>query len=267
MRFRPRHQHGYALLIVLWSLVFLSFLMVQVLGVSHTAVARAGNIRLAAQTRAAADGAIQAAAFHLLASGPAHWQPDGTPRALVLGGIAVSLRITSLAGMVNPNYAAAGLMDALLTAVAVPPDQAKTLAAAIVTWRGPPASPGAGALALDAYRRAGLTYGPPGKPFAALDDLKQVLGMTPAIYARLAPHLSLYQTGAPDRAAADPVVRTALAIAGSAGQNSNAYTGEPADAITACATGPATLCRHGVIGVSGTGGKAPFRLLALSDAQ
>jgi general secretion pathway protein K len=263
---KPRDgERGYALLIVLWVLVLQSFLMVQIMASSHTALALADNDILAAQAGAAADGAIEAAAFHLGAGGRMAWRPNGEPHDLVVGDFDVTVTIRSLAGRINPNLASAGLLAGLLQAVAVPPGLAENLAQSIVAWRRPAASPGATAALLSEYRAAGLTEGPAGKPFVDLNALNHVIGMTPAIMARLIPHLSLFQPRDPDPALADPIVRAAIT---SAGLSSTAigYQGAPVADVTACVQGRSSLCRHAVISLQG-GTAEPLRFLALDAAH
>jgi len=256
-------ERGFALLIVLWVLVFVAFLMTQIMGSGRTAVNLATNIRAAAIARAADDGAINLAVLHLLSPGTAHWAADGTNRAATIGATAVTLRIDGLTGRVNPNIASAALLAGLLQAVGTAPDAASAIAANIVAWRSAPASASAGAANAAAYRRAGLNYAPPGRPFATTGELTDVLGMTPDLYASLAPHLSLYQPADPDPAAADPYVKKALSLSG-AGSSSAAYQGAPVVAITACAG--AALCRRALVSLAGLGAPSPFSILALDGA-
>ena len=75
-----KRERGFALLIVLWSLVLITLLTIQILASGRSALALAGNIRAAAAARAAADGAISEAVYHVLAYGPDHWAVDGAPR-------------------------------------------------------------------------------------------------------------------------------------------------------------------------------------------
>lgn len=246
-------------------MVLLALLMSQVMASSRIAVDLAANLRLAAQERAADDGAVQAAVFHLAAQGAAHWPADNTVRRVAIAGIPVAVQVRSLGGMVNPNLASPVLLAALLRAVSVPADRATTIAGGIVAWRAPPANPVAGAAALDAYRRAGRAYGPPGAAFQSLAQLTNVLGMTPAILARLQPYLSLFQNGDPDPALSAQAVRTALAQAVSSppgGSPPGGTASAPVVAITACAA--AGLCRHAVVGLSGAGAPTPFRLLQVN---
>jgi general secretion pathway protein K len=60
------------------------------------------------------------------------------------------------------------------------------------------------------YRAAGLDYAPPGAPFESLDEIQRVIGMTPDLFRRLKPNLSIYQTGDPDIGTAEPAVVKAL---------------------------------------------------------
>ena len=59
------------------------------------------------------------------------------------------------------------------------------------------------------YRGAGLDYGPPLEPLETLGELRRVLGMTPATFAAIRPHLSLFAPTIPSPVNADPVVAAA----------------------------------------------------------
>jgi len=63
------------------------------------------------------------------------------------------------------------------------------------------------------YRAAGRDYRPPGEAAETVDELQHVLGMTPAVFAEIKPHLSLFAPATPNLARADPVVAAALAMA------------------------------------------------------
>ena len=92
-----------------------------------------------------------------------------------------------------------------------PPDE---LAANIVQWRFPTAEDPADGPKAQRYRAAGRDYAPPNANFQSVGELRLVLGMSPALVARLAPHLTLYTDSDPDARRADPVVARALALAG-----------------------------------------------------
>lgn len=245
----PGSQRGFALLIVLWSVVLLALIGTGMTASGRADVQVAANIRAAARAEAAADGAIQEAVFHLL--DPANpWFADGWDRVIDVPGARVTLRIDNEAGKVNPNTAPSEALRALLQASEASAEQAARLAAAIVEWRFPRTAaatgPGLGAFRdpgaippSQPYRIAGLDYAPPGAPFESLDELGLVAGMSPSLLASLIPHLSLYNDADPDPAAADPVVRQALRL-GAGAPASPRETTAPARivSITAAAVAP-----------------------------
>lgn len=223
---KPR-EGGFALLIVLWSVVLLALLATGITARGRSDIQLAANLRGAAVAEAAADGAVQAAAFHLL--DPAEpWQADGQQRETQVPGAIVSIRIEDEAGKINPNTASLELLRALLQAVGANQQQSSGLAASIVEWRfprgarpgglasapliGPPPAPDSGA-AMQRYRSAGLDYGPPGAPFETMRELGLVLGMTPALLASITPYLSLLNDTDPDPRRAAPVVLQAISEA------------------------------------------------------
>lgn len=210
----PRRQGGFALLLVLWALVLITLLATQVGAAGCSEATLALNLRRAAAVQAATDGAIEATAFHLLDAPAARWAADGTPHELRLPGAAVTLRVTDEAGKVDPNTASPALMAALLRGVGASPAQAAALAGRIGQWIFPTGDTGPDAPQNAPYRAAGLAYGPPGAPFESVDELGEVLGMTPALLAALRPHVTVYAQGNLDPAFADPVVQRAARAAG-----------------------------------------------------
>jgi general secretion pathway protein K len=260
-----KRQQGFALLIVLWSVVFLAFVMTQILANSRSAVTLAGALRAAAQARLADDGAINAAILHALSAGNARWLPDGAPHEVVVGAITVDVTIGTLADKINPNLASAPLLTGLLRAVGEPGDQAAQVAQNIVAWRAPPPSQAAAAALQQSYEAAGLAYGPPAAQFSDLSQLRNVLGMTPALFTAMAPHLSLFQAGDPDPATTDPIARQAIAFANSSGMAATNYEGAPVITISACGRGAAPLCRHAVASIPGIGALTQYQIEQLGD--
>ena len=267
---RRKSERGFALLVVLWSLVLITLVTTQIMASGRTALALATNVRNAAATRACADGAIHEAVFNLIATGPAHWSAGGAPHVLDRCGMTVRVRISSLAGLINPNLASTALLAGLLQAAGAAPSQAQQLALAIIAWRSPAVSKDVARALLAGYQRAGLAYGPPAQPFSDMSELADVAGMPPALLAKAMPHMSLFQSGDPDPAIADPMVRQALALSGQAGTNSNVYEGTPpVVSISAQAEGPGQIAirRDAIISIAGSNGPAPFQLLSLTDGD
>jgi general secretion pathway protein K len=203
-RGRPR-EAGFALLIVVWTLALLTLLTTALTASGRSEVKLAENLRNAALAEAAADGAAAEAIFRLVAG---QWAPGPHPYGVRIGGAVVTVRIEDAASLVNPNNAPRALMAALLRSVGADPQTAQTLAAAIENYRT------AGGADASAYVAAGLPYGPAGRNFRDVAELRLVAGMTPALYARLAPHLSVAKLPVVVPDAADPVVAAAFHEAG-----------------------------------------------------
>ncbi len=206
-------SRGFALLITLWLLVPLSVLFLALAGSARSDGQVAANVRDEAVMRAAADGGIETAIVALLGNRNAD-----PPSRISIGHAAVTVASESLAGFINPNLASAALLRALLVKVGVEPARADGLADAIVEWRTPGQQRVAGLGKAAVYKVAGRDYGPPGAPFETIAELGDVLGMTPAILARLSPALSMFTDAPPNPALAPPLVRSALAELGSIGR-------------------------------------------------
>jgi general secretion pathway protein K len=203
-------QSGFALLIVLWTVGFLALLGTQLVSAARTDTQLATNLKQDAVLQAAADGAVQQVMFAMQAAHDPAFRPGGREIELRIGQTAVLARIESETDRINLNTASPALLRALLIETGSLAAQADALVATILDWRTAGASPRQrGAKAPD-YRAAGLGYGPPGAPFQSVDELADVLGMTRALFDRLAPHLTVFTDGDPDLTTHDPVVARAL---------------------------------------------------------
>ncbi len=211
------HQGGFALLIVLWTLVLIAFIVVHLTATGRTEIRIAGNLAANAAAQAAANGAIYQAIFNLTDPQPKRrWPIDGKPRELDIGQSRVTLRLADEAGRVNPNLASAALLEALIRAAAGQQQSAGEISTAITEWVGTAKVQRTPAVLQAEYRMAGLDYGPPGAPLESIDELTRVRGMTPELLAALRPHLTLFGPAEPNPASADPVVSAALALVGAA---------------------------------------------------
>jgi general secretion pathway protein K len=225
-----RRQRGFALLIVLWTVGLLALLGTQIVAAGRSDTQLTGNLRQEAVLAAAADGAVFNIVFRLQAARDPSLKADGMVRMLRIGATPVLFRIEAESDRINLNTASASLLRALIVEVGAPPAQANRLAAAILDWRtsGGRARPG-GAKAPE-YQAAGKSYGPPGMAFRNVPELADVLGMTPDLYVRLEPHLTVLTDGDPDMATRDPVVARALMDAAGVADDLDA-TPQAADAL------------------------------------
>jgi general secretion pathway protein K len=207
---RLNSERGFALLIVLWTIGFLALLGTQILASGRSATWVADNLKQEAMLQTAADGAVQHVMFSIVAARDPRFQPDGLVREIRIGQTPVLVRVEKESDRINLNRASQALLRALIIDVGGAPSVARRLAVAITDWQDDGSDTAAGAVQAPQYRAAGLSYGPPGAPFQSVGELADVLGMTPLLFERLAPHLTVLSTDDPDMTTRDRVVARAL---------------------------------------------------------
>lgn len=235
-----RRQGGFALLIVLLSMGLLALLAAWITRAGRTDSRVSLSLTEAEALQAAAEGAIVHAAFTAFAQGDPAFQAGPAIHRINVGGINVAVRLLNESDRVNLNTAPLTLLQALIVGVGAPREQAVRLAAAIVDWRTRGVVARANGAKAPQYRAAGLPYDPPETPFLSVNELQFVLGMTPALFNALAPHLTVWTDDDPDMSTHDPVVAQALAdstngspLLGSAGEGVDDVL-----RVTASASGP-----------------------------
>lgn len=197
---RPRAaaQRGVAFVLVLWLLALLIILLGSFALVSRTEALQARHLFETTEARYAAEAGVNRAVYHLSIADPLQrWVPDGRPYDFEFEGKQVKLEITDESGLVDLNVSDTLTLANLFQAHGMELDEASALADAIMDWRDTDdlVSPN-GAEDPD-YEAAGLPYGAKDMPFDTVSEVQQVLGMTPAIYARVAPALTIY-SGSPE---------------------------------------------------------------------
>ena len=187
-------QRGFALLMVLWIMGMLALLVAQFTTTGRTETRIAANLRANAVAQAAADGALHEAILRLIQGS---WVADGRPRIIRTEDAVVQVRVQNQATKVNPNLATVPILQTLLTNAGIDPGKAAALARAIVDWRTSGAASALGGSKISQYTSAGLPFGPASKLFDSVEEIGQVIGMTPTILMRIEPFLSVYQESDP----------------------------------------------------------------------
>ena len=250
-------DQGFALLIVLWTLVLLALLTAQVTGAGRSVAVMAAALRQSAQLRQAADGAVYETIWHMLDGGGDYWPPGAGQRDLAEPGAQVRVTIEDERGKMDVNQVPPPLLAGLFTALGADSSTAQSLATAIGDWRSQ-AGPGDALQNVPPeYRMDGRAWGPPGQEIERLDELQLVRGMTPALYQAALPYLTLALEQGPWLQYASPVVLNAIARA----KRVAGVTVDTADArgpvvlrLTAEADGPdgARFIRHVMFRLDGS---------------
>ena len=196
-------QRGIALMLVMWVLTLLTLMAVSMTAALRTETALTDNQVAETRFRMLSDAAIAYAALRFMMPPPesdedletAVWRPNGAPRGWRFAGSELTIAVFNEQSRINLNQADPTLLAALLEALQVPEDQAGTLAAAIADWRDEDDLALVNGAEDDDYRKAGAAFGAKDAPFIAVEELRQVLGMTQEIYRRLAPEVTIEGEG------------------------------------------------------------------------
>ncbi|MBI6567096.1 general secretion pathway protein GspK [Pseudomonas synxantha] len=177
-----RRQRGAALLLVLWVLALLSVLLGGLVGWVQLESRQALWHRQHTQTLLAAEAGIA----QVMADG--HWVADGRTIALTFDDARLQVRLRSERGKLYLVNAHTDDLLRLALACGATPAQAQQLVKA-----------------LEARRKQGLA------PFRVLEEVRQLPGMTQALYSQLVPELTLWSDlDRPDPAFASALMRKAL---------------------------------------------------------
>lgn len=210
-----KRERGAALLLVLWLIALLTALIGAFALTARVEALQGKILSGGARAQELARAGVEYSLVRLADTEPTtRWLPDGRSYRWSYAGSEVELQIVDETGKVDLNQAGAPLLAALMQAVGTDREQAERIAAAILDWRDPdPLTQVNGGAEDPDYAAAGRPYGAKDAPFETVAEVEQVLGMTPELYARLEPSLTLYSgRGEPDPTYAQAPVLTAMGL-------------------------------------------------------
>jgi len=181
---------GVALVGVLWLLVLLSLIALNLSTGSRTELQLASNARLAASARHVAEAGVNWGVWSLMQADTAGWLADGSVRSLELDGVSVEVALFDEQGKIDLNEADPLLLVGLFESVGLDEKAALAQADAILDWRDEDELLRPAGAEEEQYRAAGL-LGPANQPFEQVEELRQVLGMSEALYQQVLPALTL----------------------------------------------------------------------------
>lgn len=198
-----RNQQGVALVTVLWVVVLMTVIAASFSLSMRREINVTRNLNESVQAAYFAEAGVNYALLHLLnKNSPQRWQADGSVYEFEIDGTRIRAVAWDEAGKVDINAAPEELLNGLFRVVGVPEDQRPSLVDAVLDWRDADDLTRMHGAEVGDYEAAGLSYGPTDGPFTVTEDLQRVLGMTPEVYDRLAPFITVYS----GRAGIDPAV-------------------------------------------------------------
>jgi general secretion pathway protein K len=207
------------LLYVLWAIALLTIIASATLGGGTVSYRQTRNLADAAQQEALAEATVNRAVLALMEPRPERrWRVDGVPLAFTFAGTTVTVAIQDELGRVDINQADVPLVTAALRAGGLSAQAAGEIADKILDWRDAGTAKRLHGAKAPEYAAAGLAYGPRKGPFQSLDELKLVLGVTPEIFRRVEPLMTVYS----GRPMIDPQVAPEKLLAAISGANVSA---------------------------------------------
>ncbi len=205
---RRQPRRGFALLAVLWLVVAIATVALEFSLRARERQAVAINLVERGQAYAMALAGLEIAGSRLARllgrpspGTPPSYVPDPSDPwwradSLVSGTGAIghatyAVYVHDATAMININAAWEDDWRAFLTGLGLEYDTADRLAQSIMDWRDTNDVARARGAERAAYIRAGHVVLPANKDFTSVPELRNVLGMTPAIYARIAPYATL----------------------------------------------------------------------------
>ena len=206
-----RRDRGFALILVIWSLVLLTSIATGFAYAVRHETRVASDLADLARAEAAAAAALRYAVL-AVTTGDAEerWAADAQPHEIPWPEATIKIRVRAESGRIDLNRAPRELLLGLFEQLLPEADHA-ALADAIIDWRDPDERPEpAGAEEMD-YARAGYAYTPPNRPFVTVNELSQVMGFDDKTVAAVNPYLTIHsRRNRIHAASADLVVLTAV---------------------------------------------------------
>jgi general secretion pathway protein K len=178
---------------VIWGIGLLSYIAVSLLWSGNVSYRLARNVTEAAELEATFEATINRAILGLLDGRyDRRWRVDGVAQEFIFGGARVRVAIQDELGRIDLNHADGVLLIGLFQSVGLDSFSASRLVDKILDWRDSSGLKRLNGATAEDYRAAGLAYGPRNGPFQSVDELKLVMDMTPELFQRVEPALTVY---------------------------------------------------------------------------
>jgi general secretion pathway protein K len=181
------------LISVLWGLAVLTAISLSLVWNGSMSYGLARNGAEIASHQATIEAAVNRAVVALLDPQPdRRWRTDGVPQSFAFGGIPMQVSIQDELGKIDLNHAEGPVFVALLQSAGLDRETAVRLADKILDWRSATMLKNLNGAKAPEYDARGLTVRPRNGPFQSVNELLLVMDMTPALFRRIEPALTVY---------------------------------------------------------------------------
>jgi general secretion pathway protein K len=178
---------------VLWGLGLLAAISLSLLWNGSMSYGLARNGQEVASTDATVEAAINRAVVALFDPRPERrWRTDGVAQSFEFHGTSIKVSIQDELGKIDLNQAEAPMLMGLLQSAGLDLASASGLADKIVDWRTTTSLRSLNGAKEREYQATDSTYRPRNGPFQSVDELLLVMDMTPALFRRIEPALTVY---------------------------------------------------------------------------
>ena len=178
---------------VIWGIGLLSVMAVSLLWSSNVSYRLVHNVTDAAQMDFTAEAVINRTVLGLIEpSYDRRWRVDGVAQEFNFGEARVRVAVQDELGRIDVNHADGAILIGLFQSAGFNNSAASRLVDEILDWQDSSGLTHLNGATAEDYRAAGLSYRPRRGPFQSLDELQLVMDMTPALFRRVEPALTVY---------------------------------------------------------------------------
>ena len=187
----PR-QSGVAMIVVLWMIMVMMTLAASLVYATRTEISMVDYARRSAEARAIADAAAHYAVMQLfLPNKDRALKLGGEPLQWAYAGAKVEIRVVGENGLIDINYASPALLQVILKQAGLDEQAVQTMMDILEDFRDVDDLKRINGAEDGDYENAGLPFGAKDAPFERIEELQQVMGMTPQLYQALTRFLTV----------------------------------------------------------------------------
>ncbi|WML89811.1 type II secretion system protein GspK [Thiothrix lacustris] len=185
-------QSGVAMIVVLWMIMVMMTLAASLIYATRTETSMVDYARRSAQARAIADAAAHYTVMQLfLSNKDRELKLGGAPLLWEYEGAKVEIRVVGENGLIDINYASPPLLQVILKQAGLDEQAAKNMLDILEDFRDVDDLKRLNGAEDRDYENEGLPFGAKDAPFERIEELQQVMGMTPQLYQALTRFLTV----------------------------------------------------------------------------